>query len=250
MVDENIGLIEATAQLTKKHDKFEVFCKTVKEKYDSEIETLKAEKGEKHFVEPIPPSYPEVNERTFFPLQCVYGADGVPTELIPPGAYDSNLQIRVPATLHAVMTLRPETFMPCFEAGKNGEQVIRGHGATLGTAGSDHSSMSITYAPREAPFVAAAADADNEPHAQVGFLTNTETSRFPIPTRASNKRAYNPSPTPQQLNQHAVHTRQTQAPKPVPNPPAAARRVAPAGTAEMDDELRIQWVQLKVKKDD
>jgi hypothetical protein len=134
-VDENKGLIESTARMEVKLQKVEAWGKTLKVKCDSEvqkehhvallsnnlyhteavytterlhkeIEALKREKGEEHFVQPAPPLNPEVDECKTIRWAMACGLEDVPEHLIPGTAYDPNLRTLISPTQDALISLR------------------------------------------------------------------------------------------------------------------------------------------------
>jgi hypothetical protein len=173
------------------------------ERLHNEIAALKAKKGEAYFVEPLPYPNPEVTERKILPYACLDGLDGVPPELIPAAAHDHNLRPLVSATVDALISLRPQGYYPLLVGDKIWlkrlvepfyeedavQRICQGQGAwnsSLSSIGSGHSSISITYAPRNAP-VASTTSIDEEAPARFGFLApNTQSkSSIPIAMRTS-----------------------------------------------------------------
>jgi hypothetical protein len=251
------------------------------ERLHKELAALKAEKGEKHFIEPNPPQNPEVLERKLFPLQFGYGLEGVPEELIPSAVHDTDYTVLLPATWNSVKTLRPQGWKPCMMAGEvwikrmvellseedaarrieGREQTAQGNGASMSTAGSGHSSMSITYASKDVP-ISDAVGFDNELPVVLGCVAQASSSlsKIPGPARTSSERAYSstvlaiddqahrsltasppPSPptqgsqlrptTQRSVNVLSARRVPNQAPKPKPNL-QAARRAAPTPIQE------------------
>ena len=89
------------------------------ERLHDEIQELKAEKGETHYIESTPPRNPAVAERNVLRYAAHGGFAGVTTARIPSAAQDPNfIPDAIPATYEALLRLRPHGYFPLWDAGK------------------------------------------------------------------------------------------------------------------------------------
>ncbi|KAI4640639.1 hypothetical protein J4E93_008229 [Alternaria ventricosa] len=217
------------------------------ERLHNEIAALKAEKGEQHFVEPAPSANPEVHDRKTLAFAMAHGLQGVPPELISATYYDSTSGVCLSPTEAALKALRPQGWYPIYIAGKvwlskmvaplfEEQAAMRieagDHNASQGSAGSARSSVSNTYAPRNADF-ATTSDAHNN------VPDNASDSRTPLLTRASSRRTHSPI-TPERDDRTSIPTQARKAKRQV------VRRVARSRLVEVSQipEYQSSWQQI------
>jgi len=247
------------------------------ERLHNEIAALKAEKGEQHFVEPAPPANPEVHDRKTLAFAMAYGLQGVPSELIAATTYDSTSGACLSPTEAALKALRPQGWYPVCIAGKvwlskmvaplSEEQAAMrieagDHNTSQGSAGSARSSVSNTYAPRNADF-ATTSDA----HGCVP--ENASNPGTPLLTHASSERVHSPI-TPERDDRTSIPTQARKAKHQVVRRVARSRLVEVSQIPEyqpswqqidermtrevwegMDEELRVHWATdyLRIEDD-
>ncbi|KAL1793724.1 hypothetical protein ACET3X_008706 [Alternaria dauci] len=311
--EENRGLIESTARMEARVQEMEQHSATIEDKSESEvmkardnsefwfhlyyneavsttellhaeIAALKAEKGERHFVESAPPANPVVYDRKMLPCATMYGLAGIPAHLITSAVCDAEGVTHLSATMEALQMLRPLGWQPVAVAGKvwlskvvkplsendaaNQVQTSRHNGNMSGT-GSGQSSMSNTYRPRNHPTTVSSmfyqglpTDCSEMPTPSPMDTPNEQLRGFVIPERGD------------QVVARRETTRSTTKQTPEPKPRAAHRAAeafaidaprAPEWQAswlkidsrmtreawedeELDYDFKVNWIRLNVMK--
>jgi len=184
-----------------------------------------------------------------------HGLQGVPPELISATYYDSTSGVCLSPTEAALKALRPQGWDPIYIAGKvwlskmvaplSEEQAAMrieagDHNASQGSAGSARSSVSNTYAPRNANFPINSGASNEVPD-------NVTDPRTPVLTHASSRGAQSPI-TPRRENRAAAeHAAMPPLPlQALKKKPQMVRRVARSRLIEISQisEYQSSWQQI------
>jgi hypothetical protein len=198
-----------------------------------------------------------VYDRKFLPFATIYGLGGVPAHLIPSAVYDPKFGMRLSAIEQALKTLRPQGWYPVYTRGKvwlarmaeplSEEQAATriesgAHNVSLSRASSGRSSMSNTYAPRNAHI-------PNNSSARNELPAIASEPRTPFLMHTSSKRM-NSSITPERSNRTAARREETRPTTSRASKPRAqaAGRVAQNPVIKVPRALAYQSSWLKVDK--